>query len=288
MSGCVEISDFLDKYGLNYEKNFGDGPVLPYINKNKSISFDIKVDQRQRWTFPVNIVPKGIGIYIISNSNSYITMRVKLGGTLIYNTIKLKPGIYEGLYLIAFGIQDFQTDFETFTVDITLWDLAYGVNEDSKLCYVFYYSLFAPTCTDRLRLFFNYASKLFYKNDSEIAKAMKDQIGIDCGTKYVKALAQALCYMSEAPFDFTSLPDQLQNFVESIDEINLLSEEVNKSLDNNIEKLTKANMVIEEFSKKSVKNNEDIEKEIQMKLLKLKGLEDKISELNTKLEKYQK
>lgn len=284
---CNEVSDFLDKYGLNYEKNFCDGPTLPYINKNKAISFDVKVDLRQRWTFPVNIIPKGLGIYIISNSNSYINLRIKLGGRLVYNILRLRPGIYEGLYLIAFGTQDFETDFETFTIDITLWDCAYGVNGDGKLCHVFYYSIYTPRCTDRLRLFFSYASKLFSKNDSEISKAMKDQLQIECGSKYVKALAQALCYMSEAPFDFSQLPEKIEDFIESVNEINQLAEEANSVIDKNIEKLTKANMAIETFASKSIKSNDELEKDIQMKLLKLKNLEEKINELSKEIEKLE-
>ena len=285
---CNEVSDFLDKYGLNYEKNFCDGPTYPFINKNKSITFDVKVDLRSRWNFPVNIVPKGLGLYIISNSNSYIDLRVKLGGQLVYNVIRLRPGIYEGLYLIAFGTQDFQTDFETFTIDITLWDIAFGVNDESKLCYVFCYSIYTASCTDSLRVFFSYAYKLFCKNDSEIGKAMKDQLGIECGQKYVKALSQALCYMSEAPFDFSQLPERIEDFIDSVNEINQLAEEATTAIDKNLEKLTKANIMLEEFASKSIKSNEEIEKDIQIKLLKLKNLETKISELSREIEKLEK
>jgi len=149
---------------------------------------------------------------------------------------------------------------------------------------VFYYSNYTPNQIDRLRLFFYYASKLFCKNESEIAKAMKDQLSIECASKYVKALSQALAYISEAPFEFANLPDNIQEFVSSMAVVNQNCANINDTLQKNIEQLIKANMMMEEFAEKSVKESEEIEKELQFKLVKLKALEDKIAELSAELE----
>ena len=281
------VNIFLDRYGLNYEKNFGDAPATPYIAKDKSFSFDVKVDMRERWNFPINIMPKAFGLYIVSTTDSFISLRVKIGSKLIYNINRLRPGIYDGYYVIGFGNVDYESDFECFSIDVSVWNLAYGVNCDKHLAYVFYYSLYTPKIIDRLRLFFYYASKLFCKNESEIAKAMKDQLGIECAQKYVKALAQALGYVSEAPFEFANLPDSIKEFIGSVEEVNNVAEQIGNQIEKNIEKLTKANNAMEEFQSKSLRDNEEIEKEMQLKLVKLKALEDRIAELSHELEKIE-
>lgn len=287
MSAPIDsVNIFLDRYGLSFEKNFGDLPASPYINKNKSFSFDIIVDQRERWNFPINVMPKAFGLYIVSTTDSYISLRIRVGSKLIYNVDRLRPGIYDGFYVIGFGNVDYENEYETFTVDISLWNCAYGVNCEKHLAYVFYYSNYTPKVSDRLRLFFYYASKIFCKNESEVGKAMEDQLGIQCASKYIKALSQALAYISEAPFDYGNLPESIQTWIGNVNRINQLSEELSKNIEKNLDKLTKANSMMEEFSEKSIQSNEEIEKEIQLKLLRLKNLEDKISELTNELENY--